>query len=228
MADDSNEGLEVATNVGLRLARKFKIARIESSSSSSESLSMEDVSSGDGEILDWDEQCQHFFGSSSSTYCRTQQISQGGEQNLCGGMFCKLPGSSTCQAMIPQEFTPCASNKWCVAGKCVDKITSRPTTPQDDCVQFLRVDIIKYRACLLLKQTTTATTQPTTTTTTRPTTATTTTTTTRPTTTSTTRSTTTTATTRTTTPLNCVPLLRVSMIRYMACRLLMSANKNVA
>ena len=40
------------------------------------------------------------------------QASNGGEENLCGGMFCEEPSNpSVCTTMLPQEYTTCGTGK---------------------------------------------------------------------------------------------------------------------
>ncbi|GFN99652.1 Zinc metalloproteinase/disintegrin [Plakobranchus ocellatus] len=76
------------------------------------------------------EQCRRSFQDSSSSYCSLVQIQNGGEDSLCGGMYCSIPGSpNVCRPLLPLEFTTCGTGKWCQLGICVDVEEDTTTTP---------------------------------------------------------------------------------------------------
>ncbi|KAK3773411.1 hypothetical protein RRG08_067130 [Elysia crispata] len=111
-----------------------------------------------GIALDRDDQCKLFFESSSSGYCSSVQNNNGGEGNLCSGMYCTNPSSpGSCRAMIPLEYTNCGSGKWCRTGFCLDEgvePTNPPAPPPGpetifDCIPFLlRLDFFGLLSCL--------------------------------------------------------------------------------
>ncbi|CAG5136184.1 unnamed protein product, partial [Candidula unifasciata] len=86
-----------------------------------------------GELLSKDSQCRLAQRDARSSFCQSMQELNGGMSRVCGGMYCKVPDKeNTCQSTLPQEFTSCDTNKWCVAGRCVskneDSATSNATT----------------------------------------------------------------------------------------------------
>ncbi|GFS02042.1 A disintegrin and metalloproteinase with thrombospondin motifs 1 [Elysia marginata] len=112
-----------------------------------------------GIALDRDNQCKQYFRDSSSSYCSGVQNQNGGESNLCSGMFCSRPSNpSICETVLPLEYTTCGSGKWCRLGFCVDEGVEPtnappgegPSTPQNifDCIPFLlRGDWIGLLTC---------------------------------------------------------------------------------
>ncbi|XP_059139311.1 mucin-5AC-like [Physella acuta] len=165
-----------------------------------------------GEVLSLDDQCRLSFRDTSSFYCKNVQVAYGGEAQLCGGMYCSIPNDPDgyCQTTIPQEYSPCGSSYWCVAGKCILRVNSTTAVPT---TTTIRTTTTTKPTTTTVPTTTTTTTRPTTTavpttTTTVPTTTTTkptttavpTTTTTKPTTTAVPTTTTTVPTTTTTKP----------------------------
>ncbi|KAK3773412.1 hypothetical protein RRG08_067131 [Elysia crispata] len=111
-----------------------------------------------GIALDRDDQCRQSYRNSASSYCSTAQDQQGGESELCRGMYCTEPGDpSLCGVIVPLEYTSCGSGKWCRVGFCLDEGVE-PTNPPPgppgpytifDCFPFLlRFDLLGLIICL--------------------------------------------------------------------------------
>ncbi|XP_064597447.1 uncharacterized protein LOC135463914 [Liolophura sinensis] len=64
-----------------------------------------------------DTQCAYFLGN-GSTFCRSL-YSEASYPELCGGMFCSIPGTDRCGKTVPARGTSCGPNKWCESGACV-------------------------------------------------------------------------------------------------------------
>ncbi|KAK3578142.1 hypothetical protein CHS0354_010096 [Potamilus streckersoni] len=78
-----------------------------------------------GDVLSLDYQCQVYYGSGSSA-CRTNS------STMCySGVYCQTSTGCNGRIQLVKERTQCDTNKWCVKGQCVDKITSGTNVPGD-------------------------------------------------------------------------------------------------
>ncbi|GFS25304.1 TBC1 domain family member 4 [Elysia marginata] len=82
------------------------------------------------------------------------EIFRGGEEGLCGGMYCYNVSSENCIIVMPLEYTACGTGKWCRTGLCVEEgATNPPTKPPGsetvfDCVAFvLKLDFLRFFDC---------------------------------------------------------------------------------
>ncbi|XP_064598313.1 uncharacterized protein LOC135464722 [Liolophura sinensis] len=70
-----------------------------------------------GQYYDGDTQCVYSLGQGSFV-CR-QIYESTGYAEVCSGLFCLMPDSSSCKRIFPAKGTSCGNRKWCVNGECV-------------------------------------------------------------------------------------------------------------
>ncbi|RUS88880.1 hypothetical protein EGW08_003319 [Elysia chlorotica] len=116
-----------------------------------------------GIAKDRDDQCQQI---GYTGYCSAAQDQNGGESNLCSGMFCTDPNdadAAECIAIIPLEYSSCGADMWCRLGNCMNNneeptnpppATNQPPSPPRtifDCLPFLlKLDFLGLIFCIRL------------------------------------------------------------------------------
>ncbi|XP_064597481.1 mucin-2-like isoform X2 [Liolophura sinensis] len=70
-----------------------------------------------GQQYSIDTQCAYYLGT-GSTFCRSF-YNETSYPEICGGLFCSIPGTNGCRKTVPARGTSCGPNKWCDSGACV-------------------------------------------------------------------------------------------------------------